>query len=467
MTANKASQNYTATEKAEPNKTISGKVSASGKGLGGVTIAFSGAGSATTKSDGTYSHNVPHGYSGTATPSLSGYTFTPASIKHTNVTANKANQNYTSTEKAEPNKTISGKVSDSAGTGIPGVTITFSNGGGSVTTDNNGNYSHSLRHGWSGRATPAKSGTTFDPEKIDYNNITVNQANQNFTATVSQETFKLTVAIEGNGTVTADPDLDSYPAGILVTLTAKADKAWAFDGWSGMVSETDLPTTTVTMDSDLEVVATFTQDSDRDGVTNIEEQGPQGDDTAYDGNKDGVADAQQNTCASMHSYDGRAYVTIECGAGAFSAARSIETPNGGNLPDGAEFPVGFFEFNMDSMAVGEATTVGLHLPATVKVQTYFKYGPTPDNAKPHWYEFKYDPKTGVGAEIDGDVITLHFIDGALGDGDLTANGSIADPGGPSLPLVVNPEGGISSPETDSGSGDGGGGGGCFLQALFY
>ena len=38
---------------------------------------------------------------------------------------------------------------------------------------------------------------------------------------------------------------------------------------------------------------------------------------------------------------------------------------------------------------------------------------TPDNITPHWYEFMYDNQTG--AIINGNTITLHFVDGLRGD----------------------------------------------------
>jgi hypothetical protein len=59
---------------------------------------------------------------------------------------------------------------------------------------------------------------------------------------------------------------------------------------------------------------------------------------------------------------------------------------------------------------------------------YRKYGPTPDNNTPHWYDFMYDGQTG--AVINGNCITLNFVDGQRGDDDLLANGLIVDQGGP-------------------------------------
>jgi len=59
---------------------------------------------------------------------------------------------------------------------------------------------------------------------------------------------------------------------------------------------------------------------------------------------------------------------------------------------------------------------------------YRKYGPTPDNPSPHWYDFMYDGTTG--AEINGNEVTLHFVDGLRGDEDITVNDIIVDQGGP-------------------------------------
>ena len=47
------------------------------------------------------------------------------------------------------------------------------------------------------------------------------------------------------------------------------------------------------------------------------------------------------------------------------------------------------------------------------------------------YTKLYDDRT-TGAEFDGNVITLHFVDGERGDHDLTADGIIDDPGGPAF-----------------------------------
>jgi len=78
---------------------ISGYIrTSSGVGINGVTVTFNnGGGTATTDSSGYYSRTVSYGWSGSATPSLSGYTFTPTSLIYINVTTSLSNQNFTGT----------------------------------------------------------------------------------------------------------------------------------------------------------------------------------------------------------------------------------------------------------------------------------------------------------------------------------------------------------------------------------
>jgi hypothetical protein len=86
VTANKLSQNYTATQ---ITYTISGNA-----GTGSVTMNGL-PGNPVTGSRGAYSASVPYGWSGTVTPTKTGYTFTPTNRSYTNVTAKKSGENYT------------------------------------------------------------------------------------------------------------------------------------------------------------------------------------------------------------------------------------------------------------------------------------------------------------------------------------------------------------------------------------
>ena len=192
-------------------------------------------------------------------------------------------------------------------------------------------------------------------------------------------------------------------------------------------------------------------DNDNDGVADEEEQGPNGDDSNYDGNNDGIADSSQEYVASFHTYDNQSYLTLESPVGtSISNCKAADNPSATDSPSGIEFTNGFFEFTITGVGNSGETTVILYFPGGTSFNTYYKYGPTPSDDVDHWYEFLDDGQTG--AEINGDVITLHLVDGIRGDDDLTATGIVTDIGGPAVSL--NPGG---------GAGGSGGSGGCFFD----
>ena len=71
--------------------------------------------------------------------------------------------------------------------------------------------------------------------------------------------FTLTVTEMGGGSVTAIPDKPGYQYEEVISLNALADPGWSFAGWSGDASGLDNPLS-VTMRSDKDITATFTQD---------------------------------------------------------------------------------------------------------------------------------------------------------------------------------------------------------------
>jgi hypothetical protein len=77
-------------------------------GAGGVVLSYTDGTPKTATADGAghYSFSVPTGWSGTVTPSLAGYTFSPASRSYTNVRADQAGQDYT----AQAHYSISGNA---------------------------------------------------------------------------------------------------------------------------------------------------------------------------------------------------------------------------------------------------------------------------------------------------------------------------------------------------------------------
>ncbi|MDM8522463.1 DUF1566 domain-containing protein [Desulfococcaceae bacterium HSG8] len=162
--------------------TISGYVRDSeNQGISGVTLNFSNdGGSAITDSSGFYTRPVNSNWSGTVTPDKTCHTFAPSDTPYSNITSSQSDQNYTA---ATETYTISGYIRDSsANSGVSGVTLDFSNSGGSSSTDSSGFYSHSVDCGWNGTVTPSASAYTFSPSNLSYGSVTSDMSGQDYTA---------------------------------------------------------------------------------------------------------------------------------------------------------------------------------------------------------------------------------------------------------------------------------------------
>ena len=248
---------------------------------------------------------------------------------------------------------------------------------------------------------------------------------------------------------------EEYHDGTIVTLTANPDPGFIFSGWSGGGCS-GTGTCQITMDADNTVTATFIDplvDSDTDGISDAEEQGPGFNDINYDGNGDGSADWQQTNVVSTPNHDGQYYITLDVPSpAAISNLQLLVQPLSSDPPAGMAFPYGFFSFTISNVAPAGSVTATLYLEDGAAPLTYYKYGYTPGRPSDHWYAFFYDGETG--AQIDDHIITLYLVDGKLGDADLDdTNGIIVDPGGPAF----------------ANAGDDGGGddGGCFIAAAAY
>jgi uncharacterized protein YhfF len=68
-------------------------ISGNAGGMGGAKVSFQG-GATIANSNGDYILAIPSGFTGTVTPSVSGYLFGPAAKSYTNVTTNKSGENY-------------------------------------------------------------------------------------------------------------------------------------------------------------------------------------------------------------------------------------------------------------------------------------------------------------------------------------------------------------------------------------
>ncbi|MBD2169240.1 DUF4114 domain-containing protein [Calothrix membranacea FACHB-236] len=166
--------------------------------------------------------------------------------------------------------------------------------------------------------------------------------------------------------------------------------------------------------------------------------------TDFDGNQDGKPDIEQPNVLSLKppTDNTEDILTFFSQPGSIlKNAKITENPaiDDSDNPENKDidFPVDFFNFELEGLTPGTATTVNLLLPQDQAYNTFWKYGKTPDNNQDHWYEFLYDGETGaqfIDTNDDGkaDQIVLHFVDGKRGDADLTANGAIINSGAPGV-----------------------------------
>ena len=171
-----------------------------------------------------------------------------------------------------------------------------------------------------------------------------------------------------------------------------------------------------------------------------------------DKNNDGVPDDQQDNVETIQVEDGS--LTVETGNGTtiINFTSAVNLINQSPLPPANLRFLGiFFGFEITNVQVGGSTQARLIFENPFDFDVYYKFGSTPTNPVPHWYEFNYDGETGARRLANGEII-LHFVDGKRGDNDLTANGRIVDPGGPAVFRNQPPQGDDSS-----------GGGGCSLS----
>jgi len=181
------SQNYTSKE---ITFTISGSA-----GTGSAVIKGFPGKAAISKEDGTYSAVIKYGWSGTVTPTKAGYTFDPPEIQYPALFGPEYDQNYIAMLLKQ---TISGTIRSDKGEPVVDVFVLADSGGGSTTTDANGEYVLTVDYGWRGRITPTKTGYTFRPTNKTYPVVTKDQTNQDFSAIL--QTFTISNAVMVGGT---------------------------------------------------------------------------------------------------------------------------------------------------------------------------------------------------------------------------------------------------------------------------
>ena len=144
---------------------------------------------ATANGTGDYSFIVSFGWSGTVTPSYTGWSFSPVSKTYSNVLTDQVNQDYIATAIVF---TISGNA------GYPNALLSWNDGGPqSTTADGSGLYSFTVSYNWSGTVTPSFTGITFTPENIVYTNVLSDKPNQDYTSAPTIYTISGNAGIGG------------------------------------------------------------------------------------------------------------------------------------------------------------------------------------------------------------------------------------------------------------------------------
>lgn len=155
--------------------TIAGRVVQSGNNaaVAGATLTFRGAGafagitnSLISDGSGSYVKTLPCGWYGTVTATVGSGHFAQPMLTYQNLAGSKTGQNFIWT----PPPTISGRVTvKGSATGVPNVTVSASNGGGSFATGVNGAWTVTVPYGWTGVVSVALAGGgTFTPPNKPY-----------------------------------------------------------------------------------------------------------------------------------------------------------------------------------------------------------------------------------------------------------------------------------------------------------
>jgi inhibitor of cysteine peptidase len=164
---------------------ISGQATLTGSGLSNVTMALSGASSATTITDasGNYTFTGLDNGSYTITPSRTGFTFSPTSSTLTVSGADMTPVNFAATPVQAVTYSISGQATWS-GSGLVNVRMDLSGTtSGSVTTDASGNYTFTGLNNGTYTVTPNKPDVTFSPASSSQTVSGANITAVNFIAT--------------------------------------------------------------------------------------------------------------------------------------------------------------------------------------------------------------------------------------------------------------------------------------------
>lgn len=212
--------------------------------LAGATVTIKDLGTTQTDADGHYSYQVNHGTTTKVTISKTGYEkWQPSEYRFDSpITSNQTDKDFSAELKEYE---IKGKVK-ADGADLQGAILTFSHDGGTITTNDKGDYKYKVKHGTTTTITPSKDGYgQWSPATITLTNVTSNTDRQDFAGKINVYTVSgiitdgtaplagviVTLDWAGPNEMDAkrrdDPEPPPPPANLVDTTDASG--AWSFD----------------------------------------------------------------------------------------------------------------------------------------------------------------------------------------------------------------------------------------------
>ncbi len=155
---------------------------------------------------------------------------------------------------------------------------------------------------------------------------------------------------------------------------------------------------------------------------------------------------------------------VSTNAGRLTGLAAVDDPAPGGHP-GVDLPFGTLTFAIEGLSQGataDVTFLVVDGDAMPPGSTYWKFGPATPGATASWFDFSFDESTGLGARTLDPIdvpdlglrrpLVVSYQDGALGDTDELANGTVVDPG--AIALLPGESGGDNPSDEPAGGGRG-------------
>jgi len=139
--------------------------------------------------------------------------------------------------------------------------------------------------------------------------------------------------------------------------------------------------------------------------------------------------------ATVQTATGTGTATFSTSAGGIAQLTAANSTPCGTIPSGISFPHGFFSFVITDIIPGSTVTITITLPSDIPTDTqYWKC------INGQWV----DATSILGSNNGDNILTLTITDGSQFDADGQPNGTIIDPGGPAIPILLQTKPRVSS-----------------------